>query len=350
MEFSGSEMKCSTALNEKAGNAEFAFYIYRNEEKIHTIWYSTAGSFTFDTGGNPGYYRVLAFLKVDGEFAENIKSAPIFANPVAVTAETLSLADGNCVAYMLNGNSWSFPALYYPGSKSKSLFVMLPSAADRKKMTLPVFSRWTWATKGVFPGNVLCIADPTLDLSPDLGLGWMLGKKESCATTELAGFIIDLAQREGIPHHKIVIYGSSAGGFAALALAACIEGATAVAINTQTHALSYEISRQVALVRQHCFDNLTAEEILHDYPERVNMEARWKNVKESKVFLVQNLTDVHHYDVHFSPFWKSLGGDPVLGISHAGRHTAWLYEQEGGHIPETMEMAREIISMLQLNT
>jgi hypothetical protein len=215
-------------------------------------------------------------------------------------------------------------------------------------MTLPVFSRWTWATKGIFPGNVLCVADPTLDLSPDLGLGWMLGKKESCATSELAEFIVSFAKHKGIAHDKIVIYGSSAGGFAALALAACIEGATAVAINTQSQALSYEISRQVSLVRQFCFDSLTAEEIARDYSNRVNMEARWKTVSESKVFLVQNLTDSHHYKIHFSPFWESLGGKSVLGISQAGRHTAWLYEQEGGHIPETIEMAKEIISLLKL--
>lgn len=341
-------MECSIILSEALSGTEFAFYVYRNEEKIHTAWYSELESFTFDTGGAPGYYRVLAFLRINGEFIEDIKSSPIFANPVEVSVDSFPLADENSVAYRLNGKTWAFPALYYPNSDNKVLFVMLPSAVDRSKMTLPVFSRWTWALKGVFPGNVLCIADPTLNLSANLGLGWMLGTKESCATSELAEFIVNLAMRKGIPNDRIVIYGSSAGGFAALALAACIDGATAIAINTQTYALSYEISRQVSLVRQYCFDNLSDEEILRDYLKRVDMEARWQTVSNSRIILVQNLTDLHHYEVHFKPFWKSLGGDPVLGVSRAGRHTAWLYQQEGGHIPETMGMAKEIVSMLKL--
>lgn len=343
---SGAQIDCTVSLTQHQNNAEFAYNVYRNEEKVHVAWYSEKPVFSYNTNGIAGYYRVVAFAKVNGEYIEQVKSNPIFANPIKVTPDAFPNIENHHVAYQLEGKRWSFPTLYYP-SDSDSLFVMLPSAADRAKMVLPAFSRWTWAVKGIFPGSVLCIADPTLELSEDLALGWLIGDKDDCATSELAEFILKLARHKGVPNEKIVIYGSSAGGFAALALAACIDGATAVAINTQTHALFYENKRQVALVRRHCFNDLSQEQIIRDFPDRVNMELRWKNVKHSRAFLVQNETDTHHYEVHFLPFWKSLGGIATAGIREAGQHKAWLYHQEGGHIPESMEMAQKIISMLK---
>lgn len=348
IELNGNILICETILNAPDEKSpQFAFYVFRNEKRIHTAWYTKSSAFEFDTNGTPGYYRVETFVKYGDGTVEITKSAPIFANPVEISTDSLPAVSIQEVTYLLKGKTWDFPALYYP-NESKALFVMMPSAINRQKMILPVFSRWTWALKGIFPGSVLCIADPTLDLDDQLQLGWLLGNKEHCATAELAEFVVKFAQLQGIPNDKIIIYGSSAGGFAALALAAHIEGSVAVAINSQTDALSYESSRQVALVRKSCFDDLPEDVIRHDYSDRVDMTSRWKNVNSSKVFLVQNELDVHHYDVHFKPFWKALGGSLEQEFSCSNEHRAWIYRQEGGHVPETIEMAQKIISMLGL--
>lgn len=341
------KINCTTLLNEELENAQFAYYIFRNEKRIHISWYQPNPSFSFDTEGAPGYYRIVGFVKLNDGFIESAKSNPIFANPVEASPDEFPLTKEDSIAFQLKGETWNFPALYYP-SEIKSLFVLTPSAIDRSKMVLPVFSRWTWAAEGLFPGHALCVADPTLELSESLRLGWLIGNKEKCATTELADFVVKFAKSRGIPNEKIVFYGSSASGFSALALAACIEGSTAVAINSQTDALSYEISKQVSLIQEYCFNNLTQEEIRSNFSNRVDMAKRWESVEESRVFLVQNQTDTHHYNIHFAPFWKSLGGTAAPGVERAGKHTAWVYHQEGGHIPESKEMAQEIISMLKL--
>lgn len=341
------KINCTILLNEDLENTQFAYYIFRNGERIHISWYSPNSSFNFDTEGVPGYYWVVGFVKFNGESVENAKSKPIFANPVEVSPDDFPLANKDSIAFQLKGETWDFPALYYP-SKSESLFVLMPSAVDRGKMVLPAFSRWAWAAEGLFPGHALCIADPTLELNENLRLGWLIGNKEHCATTELADFVIKFARSKGIPNERIVIYGSSAGGFAALALAACIEGSIAVAINAQTDALSYNSPKQISLIQQYCFDNLPQNEIRRNFSDRVDMAMRWKSVNKSKAFLIQNQTDTHHYNVHFLPFWESLGGTAASGVTHAGRHTAWVYHQEGGHIPESKEMAQEIISMLKM--
>ena len=344
----GSALTSVITLNEGDDTElQFAFYVFRNDEKVHATRYSKHPRLEFETQGLSGYYRVTGFVKREGGSIEQVRSAPLFAHPLEVTIDSLPLADERQVAYLLKGPSWDFPALYYPG-EGQTLFVMMPSATERTKTVLPAFNRWTWASAGVFPGSVLCIADPTLALDDQLRLGWLLGNKRHCATTELAAFISRLAKSKGIPPERIVIYGSSAGGFAALALAACIEGSVAVAINAQTDALSYEIAREVALIRKRCFDDMPEDAIRREFSHRVDMAARWRDVQKSRAFLVQNELDIHHYDVHFKPLWHALGGQLTPGVSSCGRHSAWVYRQEGGHISETMDMARKVVSMLGL--
>lgn len=226
----------------------FAFYILRNGIRIHRTRYSSNSVFSFDTKGAPGYYRIVGFAKTADGTIESGKSAPVFFRPLALTDQNLDEFDPDLRAYELKGEVWNFPALYYPGD-TDTLFIMMPSAFDRKKSTLPVFNRWTWADQGIFPGHVLCIADPTLELQNELQLGWLLGHKSSNLVEDLANFVLKFAKKLSIPNHKIVVYGSSAGGFAALALAACIKDSTAVAINAQTDVLSFASRWQVNLIR-----------------------------------------------------------------------------------------------------
>lgn len=339
-------LHCTISLDQESDTQpQFAYYIFRNYERIHTEWYTTSNSFAFDTKGRPGCYHVQGFARFSDDRIEQNNSSTLFLNPLEVTPETFPNADESSVAFSLKGKNWLFPALFYP-SAEKSLYVLMPSAVNRKKSVIPSFNRWTWAKDGVFPGNVLCVSDPTLELHSDLEIGWCLGNKDHCATTELAEFVTCLAESKGIPAGRITIYGSSAGGFAALALAAQIEGSVAVAINPQVDALSYSAADQVDLVAETCF-GATRDFIRQHFTDRVDMNARWKSVSSSKAFFVQNIEDGHHYKVHFKPMWTDLGGDPEHeGVSYAGRHTAWLYRQEGGHVPETKEMANKIVEIL----
>lgn len=306
--------------------------------------------FLYDTEKIPGYYKVFAFIKHIDNSVLIYKSPPIFSNPVAVSQNYFP-NDPGILTCSIKTSNYNFSALYFPPPPEgkNNLFVMLPSAVDRNSMELPFFNRWTWALEGFFPGHVFCIADPTLEANEKLSLGWLIGSKKKDATEDFANFIKEFAKAKKIPRERIVFYGSSAGGFAALACAAHVEGATAVAINSQTEALFYENLHQVSLVKKFCFETESAEEINCEFRDRISMPNRWKNVQESKAFIVQNKNDDHHYKEHFLPFLRSLGGTPQPGILHIGKHTFWLYESPGGHISETKEMAKLIISMIFKN-
>ncbi|ETF04721.1 hypothetical protein W822_04185 [Advenella kashmirensis W13003] len=326
------------------GDAEFAYYIFRNGTRIFRSRYSANSIFEFDTQGVPGYYRVLGFLRKPGSEIKTVKSSPVHFKPYELDCHSSDDFEDQHVAYMLKGKQWYFPALYYPSSND-TLYVMMPAAIDRANRVLPAFNRWTWAREGIFPGHVLCIADPTLELHNKLQLGWFLGHKSSSAISDLAELITNFAKRKSIP--KIVIYGSSAGGFASLALASDIKGSVAIAINAQTDILAYSMRKEVALIRKACFDDMPEREIRSSFGDRVDMSLKWKAIRESSMIIVQNKLDRHHFSKHFMPLWNALGGEVTNGLSHSGQHTAWLYSDPAGHVPETKEMARQLVAIAE---
>ncbi|MCS0630974.1 hypothetical protein NX786_16705 [Telluria mixta] len=345
-EMNGTQLSCRVTLQEGLeSKVDLAFYVFRSETRVHVKWYSKDSSLEFDTEGHPGYYRVAVFAKRADGTVEVVKSVPLFMNPLQVTADEFPEADPDKRAYLVDGGFWKCPIMYYPAS-NKKLFVMMPSAVERWRVRLPVFSRWTWASKGTFPGHVLCIADPTLEMHDDLGIGWCLGTSAHPAIDDIEHIIAKFALGKRISNENIVFWGSSAGGFASLALTARFPGSTAVAINAQTNPLSYSVQEQVDLVRQTCFGGLPGERIRTEFGHLVDMTRRWSPMTGSRAVMIQNELDVHHYDVHFKPFWQVLGGKVQHGISHTGTHLAWVYTNEHGHVPETPEMAQKIIGML----
>ncbi|WP_177325481.1 MULTISPECIES: heparinase II/III family protein [unclassified Pseudomonas] len=74
------KINCLILLNESLENAQFAYYIFRNNERIHTSRYSPSPSFNFDTKKITGNYQVAGFLKIAKEPVEFEKSNWIFVN------------------------------------------------------------------------------------------------------------------------------------------------------------------------------------------------------------------------------------------------------------------------------
>lgn len=335
----------ATVVPDASHLGQFSFYVFRNGERIHVQWYTPNSVLRFDTKAEPGLYRVLAFF--DSPNGKNISkySNPLFLHPV-----TYMLGDGLRKplpaerTLLLHGNHWKFPAVYYAGKEQQPLFVMLSAAINRTKQTLPVFNRWTWADK--FPGHVLCVADPTLELHDDMILGWYIGTAEHDASKELSRLIRRFAEGLGIPVDKIVIWGSSGGGFGALALASQIEKATAVAINAQTDIFAYEGAKTIEAVRRSCFGNQTVKHIQEHFGPHINMAQAWEKNRSSRAILIQNTLDTHHYTRHFKPFWEAIGGTTEGGASSGGRHYAWLYSDPRGHAPESEQMIPQILDLL----
>jgi hypothetical protein len=83
----------------------------------------------------------------------------------------------------------------------------------------------------------VCIADPSLALSPELALGWYAGSEGQRLQNDLAVVLAELARRSAC---ELLLIGASGGGFAALYYASLLgDSASALALNPQTDWLEY---------------------------------------------------------------------------------------------------------------
>ncbi len=342
------DMLVATVVSNISETGQFAFHLYRNGGRIHVQDYSPNPVFSFGINGKAGLYLVLSYLRTPDSTPITKYSNPLFLYPVDYRlGQVFKKPQQEECTLILHGQYWKFPAVYYAGQEQQPLFVMLSNRINRSLIRLPAFSRCAWAYQKKFPGHVLCVADPTLELHEDLGLGWYLGTAEHDASEDLAMFIRRFAEGLGIPDGKIIFWGSSGGGFSALALASRIENTIAVAINAQSDAFAYENANDIEKVRRHCFGGKPTKEIQEQYGSRINMVQAWRNNRSSRVILLQNALDAHHYAYHFTPFWESLGGSNEGGAAAGGRHYAWLYSDSRGHYaPEPEQMIPEIVNLI----
>lgn len=105
-----------------------------------------------------------------------------------------------------------------------ALIVLMSNAlvVGREDRRFPAFHRWSWAKE--WPNcTVLAIADPGLRRRPILDGAWYLD-----AEHDTIRGVAELAQAEaekrGIPAQNLLFYGSSLGGFGALAAASAARG------------------------------------------------------------------------------------------------------------------------------
>lgn len=234
-----------------------------------------------------------------------------------------------------------FDCLFSRGT-GPGLFVLLSGARDPGAKTLPKFDRWSWYR--MFPGSVLCISDPTLRLAPEeLRIGWYLGTAEHDWMRAMAGLVAAIAGRLGLPTEAIVCYGSSAGGFGAIALAAELGSATAVAINPQTDAARYS-ARFVNQLLDVAFDGCRVDELSASERQRFSAIERLRKAPDAKCLIVQNLQDRDHYFYHYLPFCEAFDVPMEGGACPAGHIVSRLFDSPAGHGPEPKELAPELIA------
>lgn len=120
--------------------------------------------------------------------------------------------------------------------RGDALTVLFQGAVDRAKMRLPIFLRWRYQLE-LGLGSTLAVADPTLDLSGSMRLGWYIGTEHDELTPHIATAIRRTAEALGV--RRIVLAGSSGGGFAALQVGALLPESVVLAMSPQTDLRQY---------------------------------------------------------------------------------------------------------------
>lgn len=322
------------------GAAEFAFYVYRDGERVHTEWYGDSSSFSYEIGGQASQVRVVGFARYPDGSTINSPSRYIFQFGVAIPLEDIRLADVSGPRLIDAAGT----PLHVIGKLDDRplLFILLCGAISRGVVTPPVFHRWSWAER--FPGTVLAISDPTLMLSPEVELGWYIGSDQSDAMSSLARYVERVRELLGVPGHAVVAYGSSGGGFAALQLIGRRKQGVAVAINPQTDALIFPGDAVPTLLRT-AFNGMSPQEVKAKHRDRFDVVDLWRSASPSaNAVIVQNKRDRHHYESHYQRIASVLGLPIEVGVpSEEGPHTAFIYDDDSGHGPEPDDLVAPII-------
>jgi hypothetical protein len=229
--------------------------------------------------------------------------------------------------------------------RSDHLYVTFNGAVDRGKHIIPVFSRWNWHS--LFKAPILSIFDPSLHSNNKLRLGWCVGTNLKNFSINIARMVDSISKQLNIPPDRIICLGSSGGGFSAISVAQHLSHGRFIAINPQTDITRYYLDH----VRDfsNFFDpSKTYESNAKEFPRRWSVISALSEIRKQgtnlKGVIIQNTNDLFHYENHYIPFCNSLGLPVDGGVSSDGKLHSELFYDEKGHGPESVEMARYIVS------
>lgn len=201
---------------------------------------------------------------------------------------SLNIHDTTDKLFFFRSNDQLIPAkLHISGEHTDRLLVLFNGAVDRKKAPDPrrVFQRSSWAEE--FKAHTLNIADPTLDPSNDLSIGWGQAGGNNSTRLAYATLTTWIAECLDITAENITLYGSSAGGFQALQTAPFVRGAQCIVNNPQID-WTYYSKKYVDALIQHVYPTFNAETLREAHPATVSVThtfSQEKYVPRIKYFL-----------------------------------------------------------------
>lgn len=197
---------------------------------------------------------------------------------------------------------------------SDVLLVSLHGATARDRFELPRFEWFRTLRKTRF--SALYFSDPTLDLNEKLELAWYTGWQDLDLYPILATWAVKAAEAVGAS--KIVFFGSSGGGLAALQVATFVPGSLAMPFSPQTSIANYKVwgwdlkpqRRYIEVVMPHLAPDGGVQEVQGEVDwstplgERTSALRRYSREQPNMVFYVQNNNDLTHVEQHYEPFRK----------------------------------------------
>jgi hypothetical protein len=229
-----------------------------------------------------------------------------------------------------SGGRLDITALYIPKA-SKTLIVSFHGSLQRSKFTLP---RFEWRNSlAQFDAAQLFVADSSLHLNRAMALAWYIGTAEQDLSSDLADLIKDIAMTAG--YERILLTGSSGGGFAALAVSRQIDGSAAVCFSPQTRVGDYRNSVVRAFYRTAFPDMGGYAAVERAHRSRLDLRHLYATTPDINfVRFVQNTRDLEHYSKHYTPFAEARGVDPAIGgVDASGRIKFAPQPLQEGHRP-----------------
>ncbi|MGO1497459.1 hypothetical protein [Agrococcus casei] len=162
---------------------------------------------------------------------------------------------------------------------------------------LPAFVGW--GTTRHLTCNVLMLSDPSLAIDPKLRLGWYAG----CTALPRLQAKLTRVIRRFAGRSRVVLFGASGGGFAALEHAPRLPGSLAIVSNPQTDILRYDppaVKNYLSIAWN------STPESAPQLPFEHEVITRYRSRVPADVIYLQNSSDDFHIENHERPFRECL--------------------------------------------
>lgn len=227
---------------------------------------------------------------------------------------------------------------------SKRLVFLFPGASNRKKGYID-FQRYSWAEH--FDANVVVFSDPTITASNNITLGWFQGTADQFGLTAVQRIMDKLIKLLGVDESSILLFGSSAGGFASLKLAEHFTSAKVIAINPQIYLYNYTRSFYEKML-SYSYSGYTEEKVLTQFKERITVNPSIVNTNRD-ITIFQNTCDERHLNRHLNHFIKNIQSVNYSTRledfqSQPGLNVVIYTDEFTGHAPPSKDVTFEYIS------
>lgn len=221
-----------------------------------------------------------------------------------------------------------------------SLVCFLPAAQRHEvQRRNPVFHRGTWH-EDLPESHVLTVSDPALYLDDEILACWFVDPNLDVIRA-VSDFIVRVAERLGVPRNRIILHGSSMGGFGALGIASCIGESLAIAEIPQLDLQRWPVPSALAAIEQRILGGMTLDDFRGVWPERIDILSRFVSSGVVPSFWLI----VNRGDKIFPEQLEFMGELSLISkrVHAIGEQKLWVQPDVHGHGPLSRSRAVEII-------
>lgn len=187
-------------------------------------------------------------------------------------------------------------------------------------------SRWTW--QELMPKHhVLALSDPAMGIDDKILGAWYLHPTTDLLE-ELGILVSEQAERLGIANEKILFYGSSLGGFGALAMASLLPGSSAIAEVPQIDVAQWPSLPSIRAMESTIL-RMPFDQFRRIHPEMVDLRDRFKKSGIVPPFLIVSNKEDMSIGIQ-TVFMEEI---KTLGLPSVGQQRLLLSDHVSGHTP-----------------